>query len=220
VPPLQDTGWDNIQRADPDKHANTAMTAEIRAFEYAMGLFSVLIGLAVADIATSFHRLIRNQSQVGWDPLALLSALYALCTAIAMWFDIWGVRNFAATRHFFFYLALVAQLFVLFLLAATSLPDELDGPIDLRSYHARNRRYFWGLIVLFQAMYFGLGLFFVSGQVARLPAVVASLLLTQMCAPLAISLVLLWVRSRVVEYVGFGMLFVVMALHYAAAQIN
>ena len=60
------------------------MTPEIRAFEYALGLFSVLIGLAVADIATSFHRLIRHKQAVNWDPLAMLAALYALCMAICM----------------------------------------------------------------------------------------------------------------------------------------
>jgi hypothetical protein len=32
------------------------MTPEIRAFEYAVGIFAVLIGLAIADIATSFQR--------------------------------------------------------------------------------------------------------------------------------------------------------------------
>ena len=42
------------------------MTPEMRAFEYALGLFSVLIGLAIADIATSFHRLIRSRAGVTW----------------------------------------------------------------------------------------------------------------------------------------------------------
>jgi hypothetical protein len=53
------------------------MTPEMRAFEYALGLFSVLIGLAIADIATSFHRLVRSRQGVTWDPLTPTScALY------------------------------------------------------------------------------------------------------------------------------------------------
>src|ERR1035438_3842874 len=111
------------------------MTPESRAFEYALGLFAVLIGLAVVDIATSFHRLIRNKASVKWDPLALLAALYALCMAIYMWFDLWGVRHFDATRHFLFYLLLFGQLFILFLVAASSLPDEADTSIDLREFY-------------------------------------------------------------------------------------
>ena len=78
------------------------MTSDMRAFEYALGLYSVLIGLSIADIATSFHRLVRSKAPVHWDPLALLAALYALLIAIGMWFDLWGVREVAATRQFFF----------------------------------------------------------------------------------------------------------------------
>jgi hypothetical protein len=76
------------------------MPPEVRAFEYATGLFAVLIGLAVVDIATSFHRLLNSEKPVRWDPLALMAAFYALCLVVAMWFDLWGVRNFGATRHF------------------------------------------------------------------------------------------------------------------------
>jgi hypothetical protein len=61
------------------------VTPEIRAFEYSLGLFAVLIGLAVADVANSFHRLVRSRTPVVWDPLALLAALYALCMAVGMW---------------------------------------------------------------------------------------------------------------------------------------
>jgi hypothetical protein len=198
------------------------MTApEATAFEYAMGLFSVLIGLAVADIATSFHRLMRARNAVRWDPLALAAAFYTLCIAVSMWFDIWGVRHFGATRHFFFYLGLVAQLFVLFLIAAASLPDEANHDLlDLREYYAHNRRYFWSLQLLFQIGYTAFGIYFSADEIARLSAPVAELAWTLMTAPVAISLVLFVVRSRVVHYIGLGLLFAVMALHYAPMQIN
>ena len=117
------------------------MTPEMRAFEYALGLFSVLIGLAIDDIATSFHRLVRSRHPVTWDPLALLAALYALLTAIGMWFDLWGVRNVTGARHFFFYLIMVADLFVVFLIAAASLPDDPQSGRDLREFYSWNRHY-------------------------------------------------------------------------------
>lgn len=196
------------------------MTPEIRAFEYAMGVFSVLIGLAIADIATSFHRLMRSSAAVRWDPLTLAAALYTLCTAVYMWFDIWGVRHFAATRHFLFYLALVAELFVLFLAAAASLPDDAQEGIDLREYYARNRRYFWSLITLFQLGYSALGVYFSSSYLGRLPRGLLVLMWLQMAAPVVISLGLLMLRSRTAHYVGLGLLFAVMLLHYAPAQIN
>jgi hypothetical protein len=195
------------------------MTPEIRAFEYAIGVFAVLIGLAIADIATSFHRLLRSKSSVKWDPLALIAALYALCMAIYMWFDLWGVRHFAATRHFLFYLFLFAELFVLFLIAASSLPDEASSSTDLREFYATNRRNFWFLVVLFQIGYVGAGFYFMRGMIA-LPKLVTAILLVQMIAPLAVALMLLATRSRAVHYVGIGLLFVVMLLHYGRASIN
>jgi hypothetical protein len=196
------------------------MTPEIRAFEYALGLFAVLIGLAVADVATSFHRLVRGRAPVVWDPLALLAALFALCMAIGMWFDLWGVRHFSATRRFFFYLSMVAEFFVLFLIAAASLPDEAREGADLREHYARNRRYFWLLVALFQLSYLGNGLFFVGSMLPRLPLAEKLWTVNNFCVPLIISLVLALVRSRAVHYVGLALLFVSFAAHYAPYQIN
>jgi hypothetical protein len=196
------------------------MTPEVRAFEYALGIFSVLIGLAVADVAASFHRLLRHRSSVRWDPLVVLAAGYALCMAVYMWFDIWGVRNFAATRHFLFYVGLVVQLFVLFLVAAASLPDDADGSTDLREYYAGNSRYFWSLITLFQAGYFAFGVYFVGGEPAGIPFWINALMWTLMTAPLVIALALCIWRSRTLHYIGLASLYAVMWLHYGAAQIN
>jgi len=196
------------------------MTPEIRAFEYAIGVFAVLIGLAIADIATSFHRLLRSKSTVNWDPLALSAALYALCMAIYMWFDLWGVRNFASARNFLFYLLLFAQLFVLFLVAASSLPDEAGTTIDLREFYAANRRKFWFLVVLFQVGYVGAGFYFIGGMITKLPVLVTAILISQMIAPLVLALALLATKSRAVHYTGIGLLFVVMFLHYGRMSIN
>jgi len=196
------------------------MTPEVRAFEYALGIFSVLIGLAVADIAASFHRLLRHRSQVVWDPLALLAAVYALCMAVYMWFDIWGVRHFGATRHFLFYLGLVGELFVLFLVAAASLPDEADGQTKLRDYYAGNSRYFWSLVTLFQFVYVAFGVFFAGGEPSGVARSILLLMWTLMLAPLLIALALSAWRARWLHYVGLGLLFAIMLLHYAAAQIN
>jgi hypothetical protein len=195
------------------------LTPEIRAFEYSLGLFAVLIGIAVADIAMSFHRLLRNRSTVKWDPLALLSALYALLMAVCMWFDIWGVRNFAATRTFPFYLTIVAALTVLFLVAAASLPDESGDSNDLCVYYGLNRRYFWSLVALFQLIYIGQGFYFMRGMPA-LPTWINVLLTVQMIAPFVLAVILLATKSRKLHYILVGLLFAVMLVHYWRASIN
>jgi hypothetical protein len=195
------------------------MTPEIRAFEFAVGVFSVLIGLAIADIATSFQRLLGSEIRIKWDPLALLAAAYALCMAIYMWFDLWGVRNFAATRQFLFYICLFSELFILYLIAASSLPA--DGVShDLRDFYTRNRRRFWFLVVLFQVGYVLAGFYFISGEIARRSGMVIALGLIQMAAPLVLALILYWTTSRVVHYIGVVLLFAVMLIHYGNASIN
>ena len=196
------------------------MSAESQAFEYALGVFAVLIGLAVADLAGSFHRLLRYQKQVRWDPLALLAATYALCMAVYMWFDIWGVRHFGATRHFFFYTGLVAELFILYLIAAAALPDEANGAVDLREYYAKNRRHFWSLVALFQFGYFAFGVYFARGEPAGRPTWEVLLEWALMAAPMLIALAMLRLKSRTAHYLGLALLYVVMVLHYGGASID
>ena len=196
------------------------MTAEIRAFEYALGLFSVLIGLAVADVATSFHRLVRGKAPVVWDPLALLAAFYALCMSIGMWFEVWSVRSVSEARHYFFYLSMVANFFVLFLISAASLPDDPKEDHDLRAYYERNRRYFWLLIALFQAAYIGHGIYFVHSIFTRIPLGIRVQFVSQWLLLFIVPLALAYVRRRSLHFVGFAILFAVQAWHYAPYAIN
>ncbi len=196
------------------------MTPEMRAFEYALGLFSVLIGLAIADVATSFHRLVRSRSAVIWDPLTLLAALYALLIAIGMWFDLWGVRNVAAARHFFFYLIMVALLFIVFLIAAASLPDDSESGRDLRTFYSRNRRYFWMLITLFQVAYVLMGIYFAGGSLSRAPPYYRVAFVTQMSVQIAVPLFLVLFQNRVLHYCGIALLFLTAAWHYAPYSIT
>jgi hypothetical protein len=196
------------------------VTPEIRAFEFSLGLFSVLIGLAVADVATSLHRLVRHDRVVRWDPLVLLSAAFALVITVGMWFDLWGIRNATSVRHFLFYLLLVAAFLVLFLVAAASLPDEVSGDVNLREYYARNHRYFWSLITLFEIVYVALGLFFLAGMFARLPRAVMGVISVQWAALIIVPALLTVIRSRLIHYLGLAVLFAVVFWHYSNYAIT
>jgi hypothetical protein len=196
------------------------MTPEIRAFEFSLGLFSVLIGLAIADVAASFHRLMRAQSRVRWDPLALLSALFAMVITVGMWFDLWGIRNATSVRHFFLYLALVGAFFVLFLIAASSLPDEASEGVDLREFYGRNRRYFWSLVTLFEIIYVVFGIHFIGSDMDRLPRAVIALILSQWGILVVVPTVLVLVGSRPIHYAGVALLFATVFWHYARAVIT
>ncbi len=197
------------------------MPAETRAFEFALGMFAVLIGLAVADIAASFHRLLRNKAHVRWDPLTLLAASYALCMAVYMWFDIWGVRHFGITRHFLFYLGLVAELFMLYLIAAASLPDETSGPVDLREYYARKIAATSGCWSrCFNSATSRSASISPGGEPPGLPRWIIVMEWTLMSAPVVISVAMLGLKSRTAHYLGLAALYVIMLLHYGASAID
>lgn len=196
------------------------MTPEIRAFEFALGLFSVLIGLAIADVAASFHRLMRARPRVRWDPLVLLAALFAMVITVGMWFDLWGIRNATSVRHFFLYLALASTFFVLFLIAASSLPDEVVDGIDLRQFYERNRRYFWSLVTLFELSYVAFGVHFLGGVFGRLPHAVVAMIIFQWIILVGVPAALALVRSRALHYAGIAVLFGTVLWHYADQVIT
>ncbi len=120
----------------------------------------------------------------------------------------------------FFYIGLVAQLFILYLIAAASLPDEASGPVDLRAYYLQNRRHFWGLVALFQFGYFAFGVYFAGGEPAGRPRSVVVVEWVLMSAPTVIALAMLGLKSRTAHYLGLAALYVIMVLHYGGAEIN
>jgi hypothetical protein len=126
-------------------------------FEFLIGLISLIVGLGLTDIAVSLHRLIKHRSRVRWDGMALATTAFAAVTMVWIWYNIWGLRNFAGVDSFLFYLSLLVEMFLLFLAAAACLPDEseLSEPEgwDLAAYYARSHGYIWTMMALFHASY-------------------------------------------------------------------
>jgi hypothetical protein len=195
---------------------NFSMTPEIRSFEYALGLFTILIGLAIADIALSVHRLVRQGQRVRWDALALMATLYAFLIAVGMWFDLWSIRGVAETRNYYFYLSIVGELFVVFLLAAASLPDDAKAGADLRHYYQENRRYFWSLVLLFQLSYYSHYTYFAITRPH--PTVTHDAVIG--AAVIGIAIIMLRVRSRLLHYAGLTVLIAVTLWDRATYTIN
>ncbi len=116
------------------------------AFEYILPLVSVLVGLAIADMVVSLHRLLRARKRVRWDWLSLTTALLAVLLVLEFWW-----RFFAAQSNPFYetlggFLLLAIQLVILFLLNASALPDRVpDEGLDLSAFYLDNASYFWTL---------------------------------------------------------------------------
>ena len=106
--------------------------SRIHAFEYMVGLFTVIIGLAVVDLAASFHKLARHRRSVTWDPpRAARGALLAAPRHYNV------VRNLGNPGRALdrgissSYLTICAEYFRLFLVAAASLPDDPIVSLDV-----------------------------------------------------------------------------------------
>ena len=176
-------------------------------FDYAVGLVSILVGLALADVAASLHKLLRQGRSVRWDGRVVLSVAFVIITITGMWFSVWSIRDVKAVLSFPFYLSLFLEFMVLSLVCAACLPDEPVDSHDLGLFYDNNRGYLWSLFALFQTSYFLHWIYFVGIRVTDRGELFirgAAVLI-----PLALFLLLATVRSRWFHYV---MLFALVAL--------
>ena len=71
-------------------------------FDYALGLVSILVGLALADVAASLHRSLRKARLVRWDGRVVLCVAFVIITVLGMWFEVWSIRSVKAVLSFSF----------------------------------------------------------------------------------------------------------------------
>ena len=113
-------------------------------FAYVSVMMSIVVGLALTDMLTSLHRLVRAGSRVRWHWAPVLAALLVTLAVIQIWWRLYSPDEIDMTISRF--LPLLVQLVILFLLSAAALPDSVDPDgIDLRVYYDRNGPYFWSL---------------------------------------------------------------------------
>lgn len=132
-------------------------------FNFVAGLLSIITGLALSDMGLSLHRLLKRRDRVRWDPLVLGTAAYLAFVIVRYWFQTWSVHDFPKVTSLFFFLGLLVENFLLFLIAASALPDEEDvgnGPVDLRLFGQKQHRYLWSLFAIYAALWGAHGLYF------------------------------------------------------------
>lgn len=121
----------------------------VNPFEYLLPFLSVLVGLAVTDLATSLHRLLRARRRVTWDWLPLATALLALGAVLNVWWSFYR-DDTTGTWMMAEFFPIVVALFILFLMNAAALPDNVPSEgIDLKEFYESNSPYFWSLYALY-----------------------------------------------------------------------
>jgi hypothetical protein len=117
--------------------------------DYVSVFNAIIIGLAVADLAMSFHKLMRHRERVRWDWLILAVVLLVLLNLVSVWWVtlLWygGAKDMSIAA----YLPDLAILLILFLASAAILPDDIPAEgLDLRAFYLSNASYFWTLWVI------------------------------------------------------------------------
>ena len=134
---------------------NTCYTAQpdlsLTAFEYVIPLVSVVVGIAIADIAGSLHLLLQNRERITWDWLPLATAFLSLLILLFSWWSFYNL-DYGETALFTSIVGFAGVCLVLiaiYLLAAASLPSSVpETGLDLREFYLSNAGYFWTLAVV------------------------------------------------------------------------
>lgn len=168
-------------------------------FEYAIGLISILMSLALADVVMSLHKILRHRTTVRFDGRPLVATALVILEIIRIWFAQWTVRDTQLALTFPIYVFLFGHVLLLVLTALACLPDEVDEDYDLTKFYDGNRRYFWGAFTATQAAYFA-GWFIFGGTQASSGGTVGPLDWFRILAPLAAFGMLIFVRWRWLDY--------------------
>ncbi len=117
--------------------------------EYVAGFISIMIGLALADLATSLQRLLRGGGGVKWDVLTPATALLVTAFVINVWWAMFSALNAIQSLSLAAFIPDMIGLLLLFCLASSALPDEVREDMDLATYYCDNRRRIWGLFAAY-----------------------------------------------------------------------
>ncbi len=112
-------------------------------------LVAIILGLALAELGTSFHRLMRAGKRVQWDWMSPALAFVMLLETVQFWWVSQGWYANATELRLIEFLPRLLVLLMIYLLAAAVLPDEVpEQGINLRTFYVQTSRYFWALVVL------------------------------------------------------------------------
>jgi hypothetical protein len=122
-------------------------------FEYEAIYLGIIVGLALANILASLHKLIEAASRVRWGWMAPASAAYAATHTINEFWFTWIHQHDAGQQTIFTWYPRALAFALLYLMCAASLPDDAaEGPVDLAHYYIENRKRFWGFSAALHAL--------------------------------------------------------------------
>lgn len=124
------------------------------SFEHLFVLVSIIIGLALADVLTSVHKLVMARRRVRFHWLPLTWAFLLFVAATQYWWAFFRTGQAEVWTQFFAFLFVLMELVTLYLIASSALPDVEAGRerIDLKAHYFETKWWFFGLIAVYVAL--------------------------------------------------------------------
>ena len=112
---------------------------------YVSGFAGIIVGLAAANLLTSFHRLFRASRNITWDWMAPVLGIQMLMLTVSVWWRSYGWYAGIDSYPLYAFIPDLAILLSLFLVVAAVLPDEIPakGRLDLREFYLAEAPYIW-----------------------------------------------------------------------------
>lgn len=117
-------------------------------FEFWFALSAVILGMALAQIAASVHKLLLAGKKVSWAPEPIMLTVIVMLVIIVQWLGSWSSRDVTSMSLALTVLKVV-MLMTLYFTAASCLPEpsgETDR-VDTYKYYDRTRLLSFGSII-------------------------------------------------------------------------
>jgi hypothetical protein len=116
-------------------------------FGYLAAFVTIVLALALSDLAMSLHRLIRARRIVRWHPLPLVAAFWVLLVLLTSFFGLWSLTELSRVSYLHLFWIVLPQV-CYFLAAAAVLPDEAQRGMHLLKFYLAERRYLFAVLAL------------------------------------------------------------------------
>jgi hypothetical protein len=122
-------------------------------FDYAAIFYGIFVAMALETVVSSLHKLLTAGARVRWHWMAPAIAVNASLVTLGQFWILWGDRDqWTGTYSFFQFLPFAIPLFLMFLSAAATLPDEVPPEgVDLKAFYFDHRKHYWGLVAAYFA---------------------------------------------------------------------
>lgn len=127
--------------------------------DFAIGLMTIITGLAIADMVASLHGLLMHRQRVRWDWLAGLVAVFIFLLIVSSWgISYRTMGNQMINPPLWMFVVGLSQIVPLYMSGRASLPDTVgDKGVSLAAHYAEVRRYFWASVAFTYLMFVAYG---------------------------------------------------------------